>query len=175
MQVIVGSNENSCINLFEDINKKTFKELREVCKYLNISYSGKDNKQSLIQKISSKKEVDKPVTKKTGNKCTEILVTSYQKNWTNQEQTKKNKKEKQNHEHDMSDFEFLFKNFGINFTIKNQNSVQRLLKNMTKEEVIIYLKETYNNIKSNPNVLNIPALFSQKICKGETQEHFIQK
>ncbi|WP_338948981.1 hypothetical protein [Fusobacterium varium] len=75
----------------------------------------------------------------------------------------------------MSDFEFLFKNFGINFTIKNQNSVQRLLKNMTKEEVIIYLKETYNNIKSNPNVLNIPALFSQKICKGETQEHFIQK
>lgn len=94
MQVIVGSNENSCINLFEDINKKTFKELREVCKYLNISYSGKDNKQSLIQKISSKKEVDKPVTKKTGNKCTEILVTSYQKNWTNQEQTKKKQKRK---------------------------------------------------------------------------------
>lgn len=105
--------------------------------------------------------------KKVGNKLP--------KNWTNQEQILTSKKQEQSHDHDMSDFEILFKEFEINFTTKNQNSVQELLKNMSKKEVIDYLEETYNNIKSNPNVRDVPAFFSEKISKGEVQEPFIQK
>mgnify|MGYP000848705681 FL=1 len=175
LQTIIGVNKNISNNIFENINEKTFKELREICKSLNISYTGKDNKQILIEKISSKKEVDNSVTKKIGNKCAKKLVTSYQKNWTNQEQILTSKKQEQSHDHDMSDFEILFKEFEINFTTKNQNSVQDLLKNMSKKEVIDYLEETYNNIKSNPNVRDVPAFFSEKISKGELQEPFIQK
>lgn len=79
LQTIIGVNKNISNNIFENINEKTFKELREICKSLNISYTGKDNKQILIEKISSKKEVDNSVTKKIGNKCAKKLVTSYQK------------------------------------------------------------------------------------------------
>ena len=34
---------------------------------------------------------------------------------------------------------------------------------------ILYLKETYENIKATPEVKNIGALFSSKIAKGERQ------
>lgn len=160
-------------NILENLPKRTVLELREICKKLNISYTGNDNKKSLIEKITSQKIVDDFITKNVGNKCTESLVTSDQKNWYNQYQITITNKQKQNHNHDIDEFENLFSEFGINFTNKNKNSIKKLLKTMSFLEVRNYLKETFENIKSNPNVKNIAALFSNKIAKGERQIKYI--
>ena len=40
---------------------------------------------------------------------------------------------------------------------------------MKEQEVIQYLRETYENIKETPNVKSIARLFSSKIAKGERQ------
>lgn len=66
-------------------------------------------------------------------------------------------------------FEKLFKEFEINYTTKNQSSVKKLLSKMSQEAVIAYLKETYINISTSPEVENIAALFSAKIEKQERQ------
>lgn len=162
-------------NILENLPKRTVLELREICKKLNISYTGNDNKKSLIEKITSQKIVDDFITKKVGNKCTESLVTSDQKNWYNQYQITITNKQEQNHDYDLinNEFENLFNEFGINFTNKNKNSIKKLLKTMSFLEVRNYLKETFENIKSNPNVKNIAALFSNKIAKGERQIKYI--
>lgn len=81
-----------------------------------------------------------------------------------------------NHEeHDF--FENLFKNLEVNFTTTNQNSVKKLLnnKNATTESVKEYLLETYENMKSNPSVKNLPAAFSRKISTGKRQEEYKTK
>lgn len=78
-----------------------------------------------------------------------------------------------NHEeHDF--FENLFKSFEVNFTSTNQKSVKKLLnnKNATTETVKEYLLETYENMKSNPSVKNLPAAFSKKISTGKRQEKY---
>ncbi|RGY64501.1 helix-turn-helix domain-containing protein [Fusobacterium ulcerans] len=66
-------------------------------------------------------------------------------------------------------FEKLFKEFEINYTTKNQSSIKKLLSKMNQEAVIAYLKETYINISTSPEVENIAALFSAKIEKQERQ------
>lgn len=81
-----------------------------------------------------------------------------------------------NHEeHDF--FENLFKNLEVNFTTTNQKSVKKLLnnKNATTESVKEYLLETYENMKSNPSVKNLPAAFSRKISTGKRQEEYKTK
>ncbi|MGL5778068.1 replication initiator protein A [Cetobacterium sp.] len=81
-----------------------------------------------------------------------------------------------NHEeHDF--FENLFKNLAVNFTTTNQKSVKKLLsnKNSTTESVKEYLLETYENMKSNPSVKNLPAAFSRKISTGKRQEEYKEK
>jgi len=40
---------------------------------------------------------------------------------------------------------------------------------MKDKDVVLYLKETYENIKQTPEVKNIGTLFSCKIAKGERQ------
>lgn len=83
---------------------------------------------------------------------------------------------KKNHDHDneLDFFENLFKEFGINFTTTNKNSVLRLRKNLSLKDVETYLRETYQAIIENKNVVNIPALFSSKIAKGERQINIIK-
>ena len=66
-------------------------------------------------------------------------------------------------------FKELFDEFGITFTKTNQASVKKLLRTMKEQEVIQYLRETYENIKETPNVKSIARLFSSKIAKGERQ------
>ena len=66
-------------------------------------------------------------------------------------------------------FENLFKEFNVNFTKTNQNSILRLRKKMSKEEVESYLKELYKALKENNQVKNFPGLFSKKLEKGERQ------
>ena len=111
--------------------------------------------------------MDDFITKNVGNKCTESLVTGDQKNWYNQYQITITNKQEQNHDYDLinNEFENLFNEFGINFTNKNKNSIKKLLKTMSFLEVRNYSKETFENIKSNPNVKNIAALFSTKSQK----------
>lgn len=161
----------------DEVLKLNYKNLRNTCKILKISYSGTDNKESLQKKVLSylvQEEVDKNVCKKSTNKCTSFVPTSEQFFCRNQKLKIKTNKENLNYGHDTIDeFEELLNKWGINFTTKNQNSIKRLLKTMPFSEVKKYLVETYENIKNNPNVTNIPALFSSKIEKGERQSKFI--
>lgn len=161
-------------NILENLPKRTVLELREICKKLNISYTGNDNKKSLMEKITSQKIVDNFIIKNVGNKCMKSLVTGDQKNWYNQYQITITNKQEQNHDHDvMNEFEELFNKWGINFTTKNQNSIKKLLKTMPFLEVKSYLTETYENIKNNPNIKDIPALFSSNIAVGKRQHKYI--
>lgn len=86
-----------------------------------------------------------------------------------QEYNKKKNIQKNHDNHDSDIFEKLFKEFGINYTVTNQESVKRLLTKMTLDEVVRYLKETYEAISKTASVKNIAALFSMKIKKGERQ------
>lgn len=88
----------------------------------------------------------------------------------NKEQVIKNNYKK-NHDHDneLDFFENLFKEFGINFTTTNKESVLRLRKSLSLKDVELYLRETYQAIKDNKDVVNVAALFSSKIAKGERQ------
>lgn len=162
-----------------EVLKLNYKNLRKTCKILGITYLGTDNKEILQNKILdylSKEEVDKNVCKKSTNKCTPFMPTSEQFFCRNQKLKTKTNKENLNYDHDTIDeFEELFNKFNINFTKTNQSSIKKLLKTMSANEVKLYLKETYENIKSNPNVIDIPALFSAKIEKGERQSKFISQ
>lgn len=66
-------------------------------------------------------------------------------------------------------FENLFKEFKVNFTKTNKDSVLRLRKHLSLQETELYLRETYSAIIENKEVKNIEALFSAKIKKGERQ------
>lgn len=66
-------------------------------------------------------------------------------------------------------FENLFKELGVNFTKSNQTSIKKLLRNLSKEKVTDYLKETFENIKNTPGVNDTVKVFCVKISKGERQ------
>lgn len=78
-----------------------------------------------------------------------------------------------NHDFDIKNeldfFENLFKEFKVNFTKTNKDSVLRLRKHLSLQETELYLRETYSAIIENKEVKNIEALFSAKIKKGERQ------
>lgn len=143
-QNIIPVNPKSEVSSVQDLKNITFKNLRIMCKELNISYSGKDTKDVLINKIADFKgllEEDEPkeettIPEKSSNEI---------------------------------DFEALFKEFDISYTQKNQQAVKKLKEKMSDNDVYLYLKETYENIKATPEVKNLGALFSSKIAKGERQ------
>ncbi|MDY3059835.1 MAG: helix-turn-helix domain-containing protein [Fusobacterium sp.] len=70
---------------------------------------------------------------------------------------------------DPDSFKNFFKNIEVGYTTKNKNSVKALLKKMKPQQVMQYLKETWENIKITPGVINAPALFSIKIERQERQ------
>lgn len=170
--------------LSEDvIYKLSYRELRLLCKKLKIAYNGNDKKKDLIDKILIEQgfsqwaeklptsvQKNRPlVDTKSAHKCTEKSLTSGQKNCTKKNQIEKNQMEKNQIENDVDFFESLFKEINITYTKTNKASVEKLLKNMTKKEVELYLKETYEAIKETPEVKSIARLFSSKIAKGERQ------
>lgn len=82
----------------------------------------------------------------------------------------KNHDHEEEKKHDLDFFENLFKEFKINFTKTNQESVKKLLKSFSSQkQVEEYLRETYNNILATPGVKDPAGLFSVKIGKGERQ------
>lgn len=150
-QGIIPVNPKSEASSIQDLKNMTFKNLRIMCKELNISYSGKDTKDVLINKIADFKGFLEEEPKEEQNKESEeeAIVPEIV--------------------FDEKDFEELFKEFDISYTYKNQQAVKKLRRKMSDNDVILYLKETYENIKATPEVKNIGALFSSKIAKGERQ------
>ena len=150
-QDIIPVNPKAEASSVQDLRNMTFKNLRSMCKELNITYTGKDTKDILINKIADFKGLLEEETKEEQNKepeedaiIPEIVF-------------------------DEKDFEELFKEFDISYTYKNQQAVKKLREKMSDNDVFLYLKETYENIKATPEVKNIAALFSSKITKGERQ------
>ena len=143
-QNVIPVNPKSEVSSVQDLKNITFKNLRIMCKKLNISYSGKDTKDVLINKIADFKGFLKEEPKEEDAIVPEIIFNE-------------------------KDFEELFKEFDISYTYKNQLAVKKLREKMSDSDVYLYLKETYENIKATPEVKNIGALFSSKIAKGERQ------
>lgn len=150
-QDIIPVNPKAEASSVQDLRNMTFKNLRIMCKELNITYTGKDTKDILINKIADFKGLLEEETKEEQNKepeedaiIPEIVF-------------------------DEKDFEELFKEFDISYTYKNQQAVKKLREKMSDNDVFLYLKETYENIKATPEVKNVGALFSSKIAKGERQ------
>ena len=142
-QGIIPVNPKSETSSVQDLKNITFKNLRIMCKELGITYSGRDTKDVLINKIAEFKGFLEEEPEE------EALVPELV--------------------YDEKDFESLFKEFDISYTYKNQQAVKKLREKMSDNDVILYLKETYENIKATPEVKNIAALFSSKIAKGERQ------
>lgn len=143
-QGIIPVNPKSEASSVQDLKNITFKNLRIMCKELNITYTGKDTKDILINKIADFKGFLEEEPEEEDAIVPEIVFEE-------------------------KDFEELFKEFDISYTYKNQQAVKKLREKMSDNDVILYLKETYENIKATPEVKNIGALFSSKIAKGERQ------
>ncbi|WP_027131856.1 hypothetical protein [Fusobacterium necrophorum] len=181
------------------LEKLTYKELRFFCKENKIKYNGNDTKRDLIYKIVENKNpsllstayfstVDdisttsgseiRPLSKMgcsedpSGFKTRPLVDT---KSIPNLKQIKQ-KKNHDHEEHDLDlDFEKIFHELGVNYTKMNQESIERLLQKMKPYEVEHYIRELYKNIKENPDVKNVNALFSAKIQRQECQINTVKK
>lgn len=67
-------------------------------------------------------------------------------------------------------FEKLFDEFKINYTNKNRKSVENLRKKLGDMETEKYLREVYIALKENPNINNLPGLFTNLLEKGKRVE-----
>ena len=183
-------------DLTEDyIRTLTYRELRLLCKKLEISYTNLSTKEDYINKILEVKQIkssestnnsdsipcaDKSHTNKnssvcgkTANACAEKLPTRVQnfctKHNINQAKTKSTKNKNHDIDDELDFFENLFKELGVNFTKTNKESVLRIRKRLSLKDTELYLRETYSAIIKNKDVKNVEALFSAKIKKGERQ------
>ena len=163
----------------ETIMKLSYRDLKLVCKKLKIPYKGTDRKINLIERILENKGLNKltpevstggqekcqPVDTKSANRLTPKVP---QKKSKEKNQIKKNQiMEEDDFENDF--FENLFKEFGINFTKTNKNSVLKIRKHLSLKDTELCLRETYTALKENKEVKSIAALFSAKIAKEERQ------
>ena len=163
----------------ETIMKLSYRDLKLVCKKLKIPYKGTDRKINLIEKILENQGLNKltlevstggqekcqPVDTKSANRLTPKVP---QKKSKEKNQIEKNQiMEEDDFENDF--FENLFKEFGINFTKTNKNSVLKIRKHLSLKDTELYLRETYTALKENKEVKSIAALFSAKIAKEERQ------
>ena len=163
----------------ETIMKLSYRDLKLVCKKLKIPYKGTDRKINLIEKILENQGLNKltpevstggqekcqPVDTKSANRLTPKVP---QKKSKEKNQIEKNQIiEEDDFENDF--FENLFKEFGINFTKTNKNSVLKIRKHLSLKDTELYLRETYTALKENKEVKSIAALFSAKIAKEERQ------
>lgn len=174
----------------EYIRSLTYRELRLLCKKLNISYTKLSTKEDYINKILDEKHLKSQKNKdvspcaenlhteeknlvcgETAHGCAENLTTGVQEICTkyNINQANINSTKTKNHDDELDFFEKLFKEFKINFTKTNKTSVERLRKKLSLKETELYLRETYQAILENKTTKSIPALFSSKISKGERQ------
>lgn len=174
------------------ISQLSYSELRMLCKILKIKYTGKNKKQDLINEIlksqglielqketstsvQKNRTLNKGSIKQKSTQCVNLPHTSVW-NFRHKLKSYKHKTNIKNHDnqeekkHDLDYFENLFKEFKINFTKTNQESVKKLFVSLSSEKKVEeYLRETYENIKKTPSVKDPARLFSAKIAKGERQ------
>ncbi|KYM42212.1 hypothetical protein [Fusobacterium necrophorum] len=85
----------------------------------------------------------------------------------------KRENKKKNHDHDEHELDFhfekIFHELGVNYTKTNRESIVKLLQKMKPYEVERYIRELHKNLKENPSVKDINALFSVKIQRQECQ------
>lgn len=175
------------------LEKFSIRDLRSLCKRMKISYTGNDKKIEIINKIlenqkevnhlkteifisvQKKRPLNKVSIKHKSIQWTKKLSTSGQKSCHKPKSNKhitniKNHDQEEKKKVDLDFFENLFKEFKINFTKTNQESVKKLLVSLSSQrKVEEYLRETYNNIQVTPGVKDPARLFSAKIAKGERQ------
>lgn len=175
------------------LEKFSIRDLRSLCKRMKISYTGNDKKIEIINKIlenqkqvnhlkkeisisgQKKRPLNKVSIKHKSVQWTKKLSTSGQKSCHKPKSNKhitniKNHDQEEKKKADLDYFENLFKEFKINFTKTNQESVKKLLGTLSSEKKVEeYLRETYENIKKTPSVKDPARLFSAKIAKGERQ------
>lgn len=177
------------------LEKLTYKELRFFCKENKIKYSGNDTKRHLIYKIVENKNpsllstpyfftVDdisstsgseiRPLSKMGGSEepsgsKTRPLVDA--KSIPNLKQI--NQEQKKNHDHEEHELDFhfekIFHELGVHYTKTNRESIEKLLQKMKPYEVERYIRELHKNLKENPDVKDVNALFSVKIQRQECQ------
>lgn len=177
------------------LEKLTYKELRFFCKENKIKYSGNDTKRHLIYKIVENKNpsllstpyfftVDdisstsgseiRPLSKMGGSEelsgsKTRPLVDA--KSIPNLKQI--NQEQKKNHDHEEHELDFHFEKtfheLGVHYTKTNKESIEKLLQKMKPYEVERYIRELHKNLKENPDVKDVNALFSVKIQRQECQ------
>lgn len=177
------------------LEKLTYKELRFFCKENKIKYSGNDTKRHLIYKIVENKNpsllstpyfftVDdisstsgseiRPLSKMGGSEelsgsKTRPLVDA--KSIPNLKQI--NQEQKKNHDHEEHELDFhfekIFHELGVHYTKTNKESIEKLLQKMKPYEVERYIRELHKNLKENPDVKDVNALFSVKIQRQECQ------
>lgn len=164
--------------------KLSYRDLKLVCKKLKISYKGTDRKINLIEKILENQGLNKltPEVSTDGQEKCQLVDTRSANRLTPKVPQKKSKEKNQIEKNQIMEeddfendfFENLFKEFGINFTTTNKESVLRLRKSLSLKDVELYLRETYQAIKDNKDIVNVAALFSSKIAKGERQINIIK-
>ncbi|WP_426709565.1 replication initiator protein A [Cetobacterium sp. SF1] len=125
----------------------------------------KDNKNHSSSKNCSTTKNSSTVLQKNEDQSSKKLETNYN-NYNN------NNFNKIMNQETYDIFKNLFKELGIELTNKNQKSILQLLKTQSLEEIKNYLRETFYNIKNNPQVKNPFGVFTKKIEKGERQESF---
>ena len=138
--------------------------------YLNI-YSEKEESEitQIVESNLEEKVELHNLCESDSTKCVSEITQFVETN--NNNFNKNNLKRIMNHEeHDF--FENLFKTIGVNFTTTNQKSVKKLLKTLNRNQVEEYLLETYENMKTNPNIENVEGAFSIKIMTGERQSKY---
>lgn len=139
----------------DEILKMNFRTLREVCKKLNITYSGNDNKENLRNRLLEffdKEEVDKIVSKKSANKCTKKLITSEQENCNKLKQNLKTNNQKQITTTSSSSNKYNFLDLE-EFSLLNKvtaNNIRKNIKNLdfkSFKNVYDYVKKKFDEKK----------------------------
>ncbi|MBR8701033.1 MULTISPECIES: hypothetical protein [unclassified Fusobacterium] len=167
-------------------NKISYSGKSKKIDLINLIIQDNNSNSESTNNCGTDKWVEKSPTERIPNNCgtdkwVEKSPTSEQKNYplvggkvAPNHNIKKHNINKHNINHDNHDvhdfFEKLFKEqFKINYTTTNRNSINKLLKTLSFNEVKDYLMELYKNLSENKKVNNIPALFSKKLKAGERQ------
>lgn len=150
-------------DLREELEIKEEKKLSSTCETkINEKNNGTEKS---IENIKEIPLPEKPFPVKPVPEIPTLIIKDY------------NNIENNNKNHD-SDFDFneFFKKLGIKFHKANQEAVKKLLKDMSVKQVIDYLNELNDSIKSSSSsIINCDGLFTAKLQKGERQININQQ
>lgn len=153
-------------NSREDLKKESkMKEIKRVSSTRGTKFDEtKNDSEKNIENIKKKPLPEKPIPAASVPVIPTLIIKDYN-----------NIENNNNHDSDF-DFNEFFKKLGIKFHKSNQESVKRLLKDMSVKQVVDYLNELNDSIKSSSSsVTNCDGLFTAKLQKGERQININQR